>query len=579
MDVRRAPLLPLAALVLCVPAGAGAESWTRVRGPRVEVLSDAGEARAREAALRLERLQSVLDRLLPPPAEAKTADADLPVTRAFLLGRPEAVADLVPATHADPSSVAGFFVGGSDGPVIVAPLPAEEATARGRRWAVLDHECIHLHLNRVLPAQPVWVAEGLADALSGGELDEGGESQLGQLRPERQSLLQRAAPIPVVELLAVTYDSRIYRGDSRTDLLYAESEALVRWILARHGMAALQAMLADIAGGTPPARAFADRFGDPAGLAPLKLDTPPGPLLRAAPGDTPRLVVDTPATAEVEYRLGDVLMHGERRTEAEGRFHRALQADPGCAPARAAVAELLLRKGKWAEADRELRLALAASPDDASALLRYARLVLGQARDRGMGDSPEAQAKATAALERAVALQPDLAEAVEMLAREQPEPLGSRIALLRRAFSRDPGRPELGLVLSYLLARRHDMTAARDVLVRARDATRDAGYRFVCDYRLGQFQGYTSTTSEARGRLVDLECRRDGSLRFSIVVGSGRLPLAAASRRSVFVRGPADSEELQLTCGAQDLPVRVRFVPATELGRDGTLLTLDAVNP
>jgi len=570
--------LALAVLVAWLPASARAESWTRVRGPRLEVLSDGGEAPAREAALRLERLQSVLERLLLPEPGTLNAESDTQPTRAILLRRPQAVADLVPASHADPSAVAGFFVGGSEGPVIVAPLPGGDERAGSRRWAVVDHECIHLHLNRVLPSQPVWVAEGLADALSGGELD-GSEAQLGQLAPERTAVLARSAPIPVADLLAVTYDSRLYRGDPRTDLLYAESEALVRFILARHGLAGLSAMLADIAGGKPPVRAFADRFGDPASLDPLKLDTPPGPLLRAASGDAPRLVVDTPATAEVEYRLGEVLVHGDRRLEAEGRFHRALQAEPGFAPARAAIADLLLRKGKWAEADRELRLAMAASPDDPMALLRYARLVLGQARDQGMGNSPETEAKAVAALERAVALQPDLVEAAEMLARERPEPLASRISLMRRAFSRDPGRPELALVLSYLLARHHDMTAARDVLVRARDATRDAGYRFVCDYRLRQFQGYTANTSEARGRLVDLECRRDGSLRFSIATGSGRLPLAAASRQSLFVRGPADSEELQLTCGAQDLPVRVRFLPSREPGQDGTLLTLDAVGP
>ncbi|HXY42319.1 MAG TPA: tetratricopeptide repeat protein [Vicinamibacteria bacterium] len=569
--------LPLAALIAWLPTGAGAETWTRVRGPRVEVITDAGERPAQEAAERLERLQSVLDRLLPPPPGAlSTADVEASVTRAILLRRAEAVADLVPADHGDPASVAGFFVGGSDGPVIVVPAPGEAQGSRG--WAVLDHECIHLHLNRVLPAQPVWVAEGLADALSGGELD-GPPAQLGELRPDRWSLLQRSTPIPLTELLSVTYDSRLYRGDPRTDLLYAESEALVRFILARHGLAALQAMLTDIAGGEPPTRAFAERFFDPASRDPRTLDNPPGPLLRATPGESPPLVTDTPTAAEVEFRLGDVLMHGGRRTEAEGRFHRALQADPGYAPARSAIADLLLRKGKWAEAERELRLALANSPDDASALLRYARLVLGEARDQGRGDSPDAEARATAALERAVLLRPDLAEAAEMLARERPEPLASRVALLRRSFSRDPGRPELGLVLSFLLARQHDVTAARDVLVRARDATRDGGYRFVCDYRLRQLQGYTRATSEARGRLVDLDCRRDGSLRFSILVGSGRLPLTAASRQSLFVRGPAESEELQLTCGAQDLPVRVRFVPSTELGQDGTLLTLDAVGP
>ena len=45
--------------------------------------------------------------------------------------------------------------------------------------------------------------------------------------------------------------------------------------------------------------------------------------------------------------------------------------------------------------------------------------------------------------------------------------------------------------------------------------------------------------------------------------------------RSIFARGPDGDHERELTCGRQDLPLRVRYLPWQEPGRGGTLLTLD----
>ncbi len=102
-------------------------------------------------------------------------------------------------------------------------------------------------------------------------------------------------------------------------------------------------------------------------------------------------------------------------------------------------------------------------------------------------------------------------------------------------------------------------------------------YRFLCNHLLSQVEGYAAATAEARGRLVHLECRPDGSLRFTLAVGAGTLDLEAPSPRSVFVRGPDGDPERELTCGAQDLPLRVRYLPWRGPGRGGTLLTVDVL--
>jgi len=242
---------------------------------------------------------------------------------------------------------------------------------------------------------------------------------------------------------------------------------------------------------------------------------------------------------------------------------------------RAGLAQVL-QAGKWQEARRELQRALADRPDDPTALLRNARLLLAEGRDRDEGLAPDVEQAAVAALERAVALAPDLAEAAELLAHEKPEPLAHRIALLRRSFARDPGRPELGLTLSYLLVQAHDVDAARRVLRRTRDAARDETYRFLVDRRLAQVREYAAATAEVSGRLVRLDCRDDGSLRFTIArAKGGELALEAPSRRSLFVGGRSRSSQAELTCGRLDVPARARYWPSAEPGRAGTLISLE----
>ena len=64
------PALAAAAVLLASPTAADVR-WVRVRSPHFEVLSDAGEAPAREAARRLERLRIVLLKLFPNREDAR----------------------------------------------------------------------------------------------------------------------------------------------------------------------------------------------------------------------------------------------------------------------------------------------------------------------------------------------------------------------------------------------------------------------------------------------------------------------------------------------------------------------------
>jgi tetratricopeptide (TPR) repeat protein len=563
-------LLVSSMVVLAGRASSAAEPWTLVRSPHFEVASDAGAPAAADAARRLERLRDVLGRLLPAPEEA-----DAPIVRVLLLRDAAELAALVPANRGRADDVAGFFLTATDGPILAVSLPAGPVETPSERFRTLDHEAVHVHLNASLPAQPVWVAEGLGELLSGGDLA-GPEARLAA--PSGPAAPAGPRPLALRELLAVDWRSPTYRGRSSTGAFYAESAELVRWIVFRHGLPALRLFLDAVASGEPAADAFAARFGTPEELEPRLAETPPGPLLRVEAGEPTELplAVSAPSEADVEYRLGDVLLSGGHVPEARRRFEAALRAEAAHAPARAGLAQILLQSGKWPEARRELQRALADRPDDPAALLRYARLLLAEARYSEQGLTPDVEKAAVAALQKAVALAPDLADAVELLATEKPEPLAPTIARLRRSFARDPGRPPLGLTLSALLVQAQDVDAARRVLRRARDAARDETYRFLLDHQLSNVREYVAATAEASGRLVRLECRDDGSLRFTIApAGGGEIALEAPSTRSIFVSSGSGSKQAELSCGRVDVPALVRYWPSLDPGRPGTLISID----
>src|SRR5262249_25129038 len=145
------------------------------------------------------------------------------------------------------------------------------------------------------------------------------------------------------------------------------------------------------------------------------------------------VVVETEAAPrpEVEFRLGDLLVHGGRLAEGRTHLERAVQADPRSARALATLGEVAVPEGRWAEARREIALALAVDPGDALALFRYADLIVRETAVRGEVLPEAREAEAVAALERAVALAPQMGDACLLLARLRPAPYDERIAQIR----------------------------------------------------------------------------------------------------------------------------------------------------
>jgi hypothetical protein len=224
-------------------------------------------------------------------------------------------------------------------------------------------------------------------------------------------------------------------------------------------------------------------------------------------------------------------------------------------------AELMLQSGQPAQARREVERTLAVSPDDARALLYDARLRLDEARSAGVPIAPPEEDRLVSRLERALAQAPDLYEAALLLVELRPQPYAERRQALAPVFEQDPSRTDVALAIAGLDRKARDLAAAEAVLRRAREAAREPAYRFLCERELDELAAYQAATAEVRGRLIHVECRPDGSLRFTVDAPPSVLLLEAASSRAFLVYGAGESGAggAELVCGLQDRPLVVRY--------------------
>jgi tetratricopeptide (TPR) repeat protein len=565
-------ILPLVLASLAGAPAAGAESWVRARSPHIEVLTNGSEAQARRAAEHIETFHRVLQSALAP-LPGLFEGSRPPLVLAFRDAH--SFSRFVPLRDGEPQRVDGVILGGADRAYIAVNLGSDAFDE------ALAHEYAHFALNPVLPAQPPWIAEGLAELLATAsvwpESAALGRASDAHLRP-----IARAGAMPLRALLAVGYLSPTYQRAEGREAFYAQSWALVHWIVAggHGGMTGVMTFAEAIAGGEDPTPAFARSFGmtvDAAEaslasyLGALPLPTVAVPLAGAAP--SPAIELSAVDAAEMDGRLGDLLMRGGRTRDARSHFERALGA--GALSAHEAMAALLLREGRLDEARRHVEAALAADPNDARALQRRAEHLVREVARRGDVLGEAETDRAAALLERALASDPDLADAADLLARLRPAPVAHRIALMRRAVDGQPERAELAVTLAGLHVKRNDLAAAARVLRRARERTRDEAHRFLCDHLLARIGAVASGQGEARGTLEAVECLAGGALAFRVRTPSGLLRLSADSPQSLFLYDPeGNTVERDLTCGPAALPVTARYRPGPPGAETHRLLSL-----
>ncbi len=404
---------PAALLLLTVSLPAQAlprerDSWIRLETGHFVVFSNAGERVARRTADNLERLRDVLSQI----AAGTRLGSPQPMY-IYLFSSRIAFAPYKPIFNGKPMDVDGYFYSRDDAEYMVLRADAGEATDN-----ILYHEYLHYVLRNNYPNLPVWFNEGLAELYSTFQATDE-HADLGRPIASHIGWLRENNLIPLAQLFAMDHSSKDYNEGYRRGVFYAESWALVHYLLMGNEARAAQAgpFFHEMVKGTPAPEAFRSAFNTDEATIEKELRGYVNHKLfnykrfPVAAESKIEARVQPLTWPETLARLGDLLTLGDpsQFTEAEKHYRQALAVQPGYGPALGGLCRIEAAQNRPASACFEK--AVQAAPDDFTLQYEYARVLLTQ---------PEVDdasiLKARAALSKAVELRPEHGQAWVRLA-------------------------------------------------------------------------------------------------------------------------------------------------------------------
>ena len=215
--------------------------WIEVHSAHFSVLTDAGDKRGREVALRMEQMRTVFGLLLL----RDKLKMPVPIT-VIALKSDKQYGMVAPAKQA---MAAGFYVPGPDRVYIVLNLFEAEP------WRSVAHPLAHYLLNYNYPPAQGWFDEGLAEYFGsiqiGKQVEIGGDPELApewhedafdEIRrdPKTPQSLTQLASSPVwlsmVDLFTMKHDGSGTREGTHSTLYYAQSWMVVHYLINKNKM-------------------------------------------------------------------------------------------------------------------------------------------------------------------------------------------------------------------------------------------------------------------------------------------------------------------------------------------------------
>jgi tetratricopeptide (TPR) repeat protein len=461
------------ALVVALAAGAPAagpvelpgrgEKWIRFQTANFTLFSNTTEGKTREIGLDLERLRAVLLRI----RHTLTASSPVP-SYVYVFKSQSAFEPYWPRVDGKPEEVGGEFYPSRDGNYI-ALAAAWNSDPRGRIY----HEYLHYFMHANFAPQPLWYDEGTAEFYRSFRAT-GSEAQIGLPIEDHIALLRNTKMMPLEQLFAVDQNSPEYTEDQRREVFYAESWALVHYLLRGNPerTAQLGQFLVLLQQGKPRDEAFHEAFKVDYGALFAELFSyvrgSRYTYARYAYSDlaiAPDTKVDRLSYAETLYRLGDLLAHqSDRAGDAEAYFRAGLAADPSLSGAEAGLGRLRLEADRPEEAAEHFQRAIASGHADFLAyyydgFLRTAALAKAWAWPMTEAERAGIDA-ARAALARSIELNPDFPEARYALGRtyvvEEGDRVSEGIAELTIAAKLLPTRTDIAEDLADLIRRKRE---------------------------------------------------------------------------------------------------------------------------
>jgi tetratricopeptide (TPR) repeat protein len=460
------------------------EDWLQIETAHFRIYSNAPERRALELGRSLERFRAVLG------AFQTNLRLDTPQPNfIYIFKNQESFNAYNLRVGGKLAEVSGLFHPGWDANYIIMSA-AWNLDPR----PTIYHEFTHQFVRSNLAVVPAWFNEGLAEYFSTFVGDDR-RASLGKPVPEHVQWLSYNAFIPLEKLFNQEYDPDFYTEVTRAGTFYAESWALVHYLLANGAERQSQTgkFLDAIGQGLSPEEALQTSFHT--SLYGLQKECQAyvahGRFNYSEITFTDKFRVDDSAKvrpmgrSESLARLGELLQHlqEERLPDAEAHLREALRLDPEGGIPLMNMGTLLAAKGEFDKAVSLFERAAASLPDEPLLTYREARALLHRKEgERPVGEeavgsiAPETIERARGLLKRTIKIRPSFAEAyIELgnLADASGGSLEEGIEALAKARTLMPSRLDVTMNLFFLNLKAGNRAAAQELFDKAIIPQRD----------------------------------------------------------------------------------------------------------
>ncbi|HEV8592707.1 MAG TPA: tetratricopeptide repeat protein [Pyrinomonadaceae bacterium] len=464
----------LIALIAFSPVLASAkDEWLQVRSKNFFLVGNASEKDIRRVATKMEQFRETFRQLF----QAMNVNAPIPTN--IIVFKSDSAFKPYKPRRADGKAdnfIAGYFQSGEDVNYIAISTEGPDSDTFG----TIFHEYVHFIINTNFGKSevPPWFNEGLAEYYQTFEIEEDQKVKLGYPQAGHLDLLRQNKLMPLETLFGVSSYSLLQTGDHSRSIFYAESWALIHYLVQTGKTDGLGKFLAAILKDVPPQKAFQDAFQIT--YADMEKELRKYVEQASYRYNTltfkEKLLFDTQmqtsplADADSKTYLADLLYHTNRADEAEPLLVAALATNPNSSMANTTLGMVKLKQRKFDEAKAALDKALAQDQKNHTAYYQYAYLLSREGRDE-FGyvkefPAPTAQ-KMRDLLKKAIALNPEYTESYELLAfvnLVNNENHNESLAYLKKALQYQPGNQRYLLRAAEIYLRQEKFKEAETII-------------------------------------------------------------------------------------------------------------------
>jgi tetratricopeptide (TPR) repeat protein len=470
------------------------DKWINLRTKNFNVVSNADEGATRQLASNLEQFRYVFSQLFNIKGIAP-----VPVT-VIVFRSDGAFKPFKPLYNGKPSNIAGYFQRGEDENIIALNIAGNEQ----RPMSVIYHEYTHLLTSYTARPWPIWLLEGLAELYSSFEVDKN-KVTLGAPVSSHVYLLRERKFVPLQTLFQVDHKSPIYNERDKQGVFYAESWALAHYLMFGD-KSVRQPQLVEFVrlfnSGVDSNKAFAEAFKTDYATMEKALrryignDTYSGMNYFLKSMETQaEMTVQPLEEAEVQFYLGDLLLHTDRVDEAVAYFDQARTLDSNLARPYEGLGFVAMRHSNYEQARENFKNAIARNSQNHLVHYYYAEALMRDAVAGGSGVKPEAGQAIIGELKKAIKLMPGFANSYHLLAEVYLATGGSldqSANALKTAMQLDPQNKYFALTLAQVQVRQGAYDQAKATLGPLLASDTDQSLRAPAQSMMGLIETYSS---------------------------------------------------------------------------------------